>query len=208
MSKISVSVGLVGIAVLLGFVYVHFFGKTDVKNYPSSGEGIVAFGDSLVEGVGSKNGTGFVGPLSSMLREPIKNYGRPGDTTAQGLERLPQVLSENPNPKVVLVLLGGNDYLRKVPIEQTFSNLRSIITDIQKTGAVVVLLGVRGGALGDKFESRFEALADEMKVGYVSDVLSGLYGRSEYMSDTVHPNDAGYGKIAMRVYPILVTLIK
>lgn len=197
------------VLLLVGGIFYFFLSTSyDVKNYPSNGDGVIVFGDSLVEGVGSKNGTGFVGPLSSLIGMPIKNYGRSGDTTAQGLERLPVMLGENPHPKVVLVLLGGNDYLQKVPIEQTFANLRTIIADIQKTGSVVIVLGVRGGAIGDKFEEHFDILAREMKVGYVSDVLSGLYGHSAYMSDVVHPNDVGYGKIAQRVYPVLVELLK
>ena len=148
----------------------------DVKNYPSTGTGVIAFGDSLVYGVGSKNNAGFVVPLSKLIGEPIKNYGRSGDTTAQGKERLPQVLAENPHPKVVILLLGGNDYLRRVPSSETFANLRSMIIDIQRTGAIVLLLGVRGGIVGDSFEEKFDSLAEETGSAYVSDVLSGLYG--------------------------------
>ncbi len=204
--KIILGVCIVGVVVI---VFV-FFGmkKPAVKNYPSQGDGIIVFGDSLVVGVGSSSGTGFFGQLSALTREPIKNYGRSGDTTADGLARLPQMLAENPHPKVVLVLLGGNDYLRKVPKVQTFANLRTIITEIQNTGAVVILLGVRGGPLTDQFESSFEKLASEMQVGYVSNVLSGLYGNSNLMSDAIHPNDAGYAKIAQRVYPVLNKLLK
>ncbi len=207
-TEAKISLGVIALFIFCGVLYGVFHKTSGVKNYPSRGSGIIAFGDSLVEGIGSKKGAGFVEPLSRLIGEPIKNYGHSGDTTAEGLLRLPSILAENPHPKIVLVLLGGNDYLQKVGVEQTFTNLRTIVANIQGTGAVVIVLGIRGGALGDKFEGHFDTLAHDMKVGYVSDVLSGLYGRSAYMSDTVHPNDAGYAKITGRVYPVLKSLLK
>lgn len=205
MKRILIGVGIV-IVIIGGFFL--FREERVIKNYPSNGTGVIAFGDSLIVGVGSTHKTGFVGLLQNLIKEPIRNYGRSGDTTAQGKERLPEMLAENPHPKVVIVLLGGNDYLRRVPSSETFANLRSIITDIQRTGAVVLLLGVRGGIVGDAFEEKFELLAEETGSAYVSDVLEGLYGREAYMSDTVHPNDAGYSKITTRVYPVLKKLLE
>ena len=85
---------------------------------PTSGRTIVAFGDSLVEGRGATPGRDFVSLLARRLNTRIVNAGRSGDTTAAALARLDSdVLSRD--PKVVIVLLGGNDYLRRVPTEQT-----------------------------------------------------------------------------------------
>jgi len=72
--------------------------------------------------------------------------GVPGDTTADGLARMSELNAYK--PKVVLLLLGGNDYLKRIPQEQTFANLAAIIKDIQSRGAIVLLLGVRGGLFG------------------------------------------------------------
>lgn len=193
------------IALFLGAVAYVFWGRAPhVTNYPSKGTDIIAFGDSLVFGTGASSPeNNFVSLLSQKIGKPIVNLGIAGDTTAMGFARIRQL--DQYRPKVVLLLLGGNDHLRKVPIETTEANLSKLIQEIQRRGAVVLLLGVRGNALGfnDPFQPMFERLSEKYHTAYVSDVLSGLFGKSEYMSDAVHPNDAGYAKIAERVYPVL-----
>ncbi len=200
---------VIGMIVLFGAVFWHF--KSDktpmVKNYPSNGTDIVAFGDSLVEGVGASYADkNFVSLLSARIGQPIINLGVSGNTTADGLARLSEL--DKYNPKVVLLLLGGNDRLKQIPKETTFSNLGQIIQNLQSRGAIVLLLGIRGSLIGDKFEPGFGKLHNQYQTAYVSDVLNGLFGNAQVMSDTVHPNDLGYTKIADRVYPVLAQLIK
>lgn len=161
---------------------------------------IVAFGDSLVYGTGSSGG-GFVKLLEQRLDKPIENLGVPGNTTADGIARLDEVIERHPS--VVLLLLGGNDYLRQVPRDETFANLATIIQRLQADGAAVLLVGVRGGLIRDNFAERFEGLADRFHTAYVHDVLDDTLGVSGYMADQVHPNDAGYRVIADRVFPVL-----
>ncbi len=174
---------------------------------PPLGDGpVIAFGDSLVYGVGSTAGKDFVSLLSAGIGEPIINMGVSGDTTAGGLARIDKAIEQK--PRAVILLLGGNDFLRKVPREQAFANLKTIIQKFQVSGARVLLLGVRGGLLTDSADSDFEKLADETGVEYVSDVLDGLFADMRYMSDSIHPNDVGYGKVAARVYPALTKMLK
>jgi len=187
-------------------VYLFFFNTAPIANYPSAGTDIVAFGDSLVAGTGSSDGHDFVSLLSGAIGQPIVNLGVPGDTTADGLARINGL--DAYKPKVVLLLLGGNDYLKRIPQEQTFANLAAIIKDIQSRGAIVLLLGVRGGLFGDHFSSGFEDLRDTYHTAYVSNVLDGLLGDKQYMSDQVHPNDAGYRLIAERIAPVLKELLQ
>lgn len=186
--------------------YFLFRSEQPITNYPSRGTDIVAYGDSLVLGVGATNGNDFVSLLSKKVGRPIINLGNSGDTTADGLARLNEL--DAYNLKVVVVLFGGNDYLRRVPEEQTFENLAKIIEHIQNRGAIVLLLGIRGGLFGDHFDSGFEKLRDTYHTAYVSNVLSGLLGNEKYMSDQIHPNDAGYARIAERVYPVLKKLVE
>jgi lysophospholipase L1-like esterase len=169
-----------------------------VKNAPLGEGTIVAFGDSLVEGVGSAQGGGFVSMLEKKLGRSIINLGVPGNTTADGLARLQSV--RDIKPRAVIVLLGGNDTLRRVPKEETFTNLERIVRTLQSDGAMVILLGVRGGVLNDPYKAEFEALAKRTQALYIENVLAGLLGRGEYMFDAIHPNDAGYSIIADRVY--------
>lgn len=161
----------------------------------------MAFGDSLVYGVGSTVGEDFVAMLENKSGHRIINLGVSGNTTADGLARIHEVLKQN--PKVVMVLLGGNDFLRKVPIDTTFQNLDAIVTELDRYGARVIILGVQGGLLNDQHKDRFAKLAKEHKSLYVPNVIDGLIGNSTYMSDAIHPNDKGYAKIANKVLPVL-----
>ncbi len=177
-----------------------------IANYPPKDGPIVAFGDSLVAGSGSTDGNDFVSVLSRGIGEEIINLGVPGDTTASGLSRIDDVLKKE--PRITMLLLGGNDFFRKTPREETFSNLRKIVSRLQESGSVVVILGVRGGLLSDSAGRLYEDLAEETGSAYVPDVLDGLFGDARYMSDSIHPNDAGYRKIAERIYPVLNEILR
>lgn len=194
------------VVAIAGVGAFYFFRTKPITNFPSSGTDIVAFGDSLVVGVGSTDGNDFVALLSKKIGEPIVNLGRSGDTTADGIARISEL--DAYRPKVVLLLLGGNDHLKKIPIAETRANLATLIQNIQARGAVVLLLGVRGGLLVDNYRSEFKTLRDTYHTAFVSDVLGGLFGDSRYMSDAVHPNNLGYEKIAERIYPVLYPLTK
>lgn len=176
-----------------------------ITNYPSSGTDIIAFGDSLVAGVGSSTG-GFVSLLSKDLGVEIINLGISGNTTKDALNRV-EVL-QSYKPKLVMVLLGGNDFMRKMPEEETFANLEEIVKGVISQGSVVVLIGVRSGVLSNRYDEKYEKLAKKYGAEYVSDVLDGVFGRSELMYDTIHPNDKGYRIIADRLKPILTRLIQ
>ena len=129
--KFSFLVAITLIVILLACGAYAFWGnKTEIKNYPSKNTAIVAFGDSLIEGVGATKGSDLVSLLAQKTGKEIINLGVSGNTTEQGLARIKEVVDLK--PKVTIVLLGGNDYLRKIPEDQTFKNLEQIITQIQK----------------------------------------------------------------------------
>jgi|SRR3989344_4390159 len=191
---------------LIGLGIFYFSRSALITNYPSTGTDIIAFGDSLVQGVGATDGNDFVSLLSGMIGQPIINLGVPGDTTEDGLTRVSEL--DAYHPKVVLLLLGGNDHLKKIPVSDTRNNLAALIQNIHARGAIVLLLGIRGGLFIDNFSGEFKNLKNTYHTAFVSDVLDGLFERPQYMSDAVHPNDAGYALIAKRVYPVLAPLLK
>lgn len=199
---------IVAIGCIIFGIYFFFFrnSQPEVLNRNSKGTTIVAFGDSLIHGYGSTEGHDFISLLSQRTGQPIINLGVNGNTTADGLARLKKVLDKD--PKIVILLLGGNDYLKKVPIDTTFKNLDSIVKAIQKQGSMVLLLGIRGGLLTDTFADRFEEFASAHKVAFVPNVLDGLIAKNKYMFDAVHPNDVGYEQIADKVEPVLRDLLK
>ncbi len=193
--------------ILFAIFYFKFIREDKIVNYPSSGTDIIAFGDSLIVGTGaSSESKNFVSLLSKKIGIPIINLGISGNTTADGIARLNQF--DKYHPKIVLLLFGGNDYLKKIPKEETFIDLEKIIADLQRRGTIVVLLGIRGGILSDKFDTEFEKLRDKYHTAFVSNVLDGLIADDRYMADSIHPNDIGNQKIADRIYPILLKMLK
>ena len=186
-----------------------FFVSSEKKitNYPSRGTRVIAFGDSLFEGVGASKGNSLPDQLSRRIGVPIENYGVAGDTTQDGLNRIDSAL-EGGNPKVVILLLGGNDFLRKVPRGEISANLAALIQKAQSRGAIVLLLGVRSGIIGGGFDDEYEKLSRQYGTAYVDDVLQGVFSHADLMSDAVHPNDKGYAQIADRVAPVLQKLLQ
>lgn len=174
---------------------------------PTAGDQVIAFGDSLVQGVGASAGQDLVSVLSRRLRIPIINAGRSGDTTASALARLDgSVLSRR--PRVVLVVLGGNDLLRRLPREQTMENLETIVTRIRDRGAAVVLATVEIGFLNGGDGEAYEALAERTSSALVPDIFAGILGRRDLMADGIHPNDRGYALMADRIEPALRPLVR
>ena len=145
--------------------------------------------------------------LSARVGVPIVNAGRSGDTTGSALTRLDSaVLSRN--PRIVIVVLGGNDLLRRVPHEETFANLDAIVGRIRGRGAAVILVGLSVGVFTDAYGKRFESLARRTSSGLVPDVLAGILGHPDLMADHIHPNDRGYRMMADRIEPALRDLLK
>jgi acyl-CoA thioesterase-1 len=174
---------------------------------PSAGHQVIAFGDSLVSGHGASPGRDLVSQLSDLVGVTIINAGRSGDTTESALKRLDRdVLSRD--PRVVIVLLGGNDFLRKVPRARTFANLGTIVDRIRAKGAGVVLVGINPGLVADPFADGFEELAQRTESAYVPDILEGIFGNKGLMSDAIHPNDRGYAMMAERIQDAVTGLIR
>lgn len=202
--KKYIAVAGVSVIVLLFFLFLDTASK-EIKNYPLSGDTVVAFGDSLVMGVGSLREGGFVTLLSERIQKPIINLGKAGDTTKDALGRIGEVVAEDPD--VVIILLGGNDALQRIPLEETVQNLETIIITLQEQGAAVLLLGVQGALIRDRFGDDFYKLAREQGALYVPNVLEDVFRNPQRMFDAIHPNDEGYRIIAEGVYPVLVNVL-
>lgn len=178
-----------------------------IINFPPKGTKIIVLGDSLTTGVGASSPeNGYIPVLERRFGLTIMNEGMSGDTTRDVIDRLDRdVLSHHPD--IVMILLGSNDYLQQEPQKDTFDNLRTIITRIQGKGAVVILLGARGGVLTDTFAEDFAALARSTGSAFVPGVLDNILGNTKLMYDEVHPNDAGYLKMADKIAPILEGIV-
>ena len=193
---------------LLAIALVWYFQSGDPRGArPTSGSAVIAFGDSLVTGHGTSPGHDFVSLLSRRLGVPIVNAGRGGDTTESALRRVEiDVLARD--PRVVIVLLGGNDILRRVPTEATFTNLAAIVERIRQRGAAVVLVGLSTGFLIDPYGPEYARLAERTSSAYVPDILGGILRNEARMADAIHPNDEGHAIMADRIEPVLRQLVE
>lgn len=203
MTTRTITICIILLGTVVGAALLFLPREKPLRNFPPSGRTVVILGDSLAAGVGASiPDRGFVGVLATRLNMSIINAGKSGDTTADGLARFEtDVLAHDPD--IVLIELGGNDHLRQVPIDTTFANLEKLITTAEEHGAIVILLGIRGGLFGDTFEEQFEELATTCGCAYVPDILDGIFGDARFMADAIHPNDRGHEKIADKVAPIL-----
>jgi acyl-CoA thioesterase-1 len=193
--------GAIALAVVLAvyFGYRHFIYHPPVKNARPTGESIICFGDSLTYGTGASQGMDYPSQLSRLIGRPVVNAGIPGDTTATALARLERdVLSLS--PRIVLITLGGNDMKNRQDRDRTFRNLTAIITSIQDRGALVIVGGLDVPIWGRGFQERYRKVCEETGAVLVPDILKGLLGNPEKMSDAIHPNDAGYAVMAGYFY--------
>lgn len=204
----TIAIFILFVSFAFSLAYLRFHKKRFLqRNAPRSGENIIALGDSLIKGVGASPGKDFISILAQEIRRPIINAGKSGDTTADALGRLENdVLSQD--PRIVIVLLGGNDVRKGITREETFRNLSLMIDKIRNHGATVLLLGVRGGILIDHFRWYFHSLAKEKDIPYVPDVYRGIFTEPGLKHDFLHPNDEGYSIIAKRVAPALKELVR
>ena len=168
---------------------------------------VVSFGDSLTRGYGTPPGKNFVTFLSEVTKIPIINSGKTGDTTSDALIRLNQDALDY-RPDVVLVLLGGNDFLAGYSEEVVRANLQTIVRKIKQSGSKVILVGVYN-SISPQYEKVFEKLVrDEKADGYVPNILGGILFRKDLLYDTLHPNERGHEIIADRILPVLEKVLR
>ncbi|MEJ2471358.1 MAG: arylesterase [Desulfuromonadales bacterium] len=160
---------------------------------------ILAFGDSLTHGTGAAPDQSYPKVLSQKLGRAVINAGVPGETTAQGLKRLPDLL-ETYAPTLVILCEGGNDFLRRQDPEQTARNLSAMVDLIKARGADVILVGVPKLGFGLSVPPFYAALAEKHAIPFEGEILLELLGDKTMKSDSIHPNAAGYHQMAAAIY--------
>jgi lysophospholipase L1-like esterase len=132
----------------------------------------------------------------------VINAGVPGNTTADGLARLPDALAEH-RPRLVLLCLGGNDMLRRLPETETENNLRLLVRTVRAAGADVVLIGVPEPKLFGGAPAFYARLADELNVPLERDAFAEVLKDNRLKADPIHANAAGYRVVAERLADFL-----
>ena len=193
----AIAVGA-AVLILLAIWMLRGDSYSDVKNLDSRGTAVIAFGDSLTAGYGASEGEDYPSRLSARVGVPILNAGVSGDTTDGALGRIDRdVLSRD--PRLVIVGLGGNDFLRGVSLASTEANLRSIVQSIHGAGAMVVLLGFEFPSLSADYGAMYERVAEEEGALLVQGSLKGILTKPDLRSDAIHPNARGYEVMAERI---------
>ena len=167
-----------------------------------AGSTVLALGDSLTQGVGA-SGPDQAWPalLARASGWNVINAGISGDTSAQALQRLPGLLDEEP-PALVLIGIGGNDFLRQMSAGTARDNIRRMVQLARDSGAQVLLIGIpqfsllaaSTGRLGD--HPLYAELAKELDVALHAGGWSEVLSRPELRADQIHANDRGYALFA------------
>ena len=163
---------------------------------------IVAFGNSLTYGTGADAGESYPAVLEKMTGLRVVNAGVPGEVTGEGLSRLPGVLALE-KPALVLLCHGGNDLLRRLDPQQTARNIQAMIRLAREKGAAVVLVAVPSLGLSLSPPPLYREIAKRLSVPLEAKALPSVLSDTSLKSDYIHPNAAGYRRIAEAVAGLL-----
>ncbi len=159
---------------------------------------ILAFGDSLTHGTGAGPAESYPARLEAAIGRKVVNAGVPGEETDAGRARLPQLL-ERHHPALVILLHGGNDFLRKRDPARTEANLRAMIQTATAHGAQVLLVAVPRPGLLLRDDPMYARLARAFGLPLVEDILGDLLRDPSLKSDPVHLNARGYAQLAQTI---------
>ena len=169
---------------------------------------VLALGDSLTAGYGLDPEQAWPALLAGKTGWRIVNGGVSGDRTADALARLPALL-DGQAPKLVLVTLGGNDMLRKLPEGQTRGNLERILALADAHGARTVLVATpRPSVAGVVFQRLSAApfyaeIARDRKVPLIEDAIPEVLSDPGLKLDQLHPNAEGHRVLAGKLFDAL-----
>ena len=184
---------------LISFLFFVLFSSASLAqdSAPSQESKLLILGDSLSAGYNMDIKQSWPSLLPDALAKHDKavivvNGSISGDTTGNGLARLPQLLEDHA-PDTVLIELGANDGLRGFPPKLMSSNLDQIIKQVKAAGAKPIMMQIKippnyGKRYNQQFEYVFAALADQQNVPLLPFFLEHIILKPEWMmNDGLHP---------------------
>ena len=163
---------------------------------------VLAFGDSLTHGTGARDYQSYPAVLAERTGRRVINAGVPGEETDKGLRRLPALLDKH-RPALMILCHGGNDILRKRDPAVTEANLREMIRMSRERDIPVVMIAVPNLGLFLSSADFYADIAADLRIPIEDDILATLLADNHYKSDHVHPNAAGYARLAEAVQAML-----
>ena len=159
---------------------------------------VLAFGDSLTYGTGAAEDESYPAQLQNLIGRRVVCAGVPGGVTAQALARLPAALDEHA-PRLVLLCIGGNDFLRRLGNRQAEKNVREMVKLAQNRGVAVLLIGTPEPGFSVSPPSFYGGIAKEYRVPYEGAIVGEVLKDRTLKADPIHPNARGYRIIAERL---------
>ncbi|HMH20033.1 MAG TPA: GDSL-type esterase/lipase family protein [Burkholderiales bacterium] len=163
---------------------------------------VLAFGDSLTFGTGANANESYPVRMEALIGRKVVAAGVPGEVSAAGLTRLTSALEEA-KPQLVILCEGGNDFLQKLDEGQAANNIRAMVRLARAQGAQVVLIGVPKPGLLPSPPDFYEDIAREFGIPYEGRALKKILTDNALKSDLVHPNAAGYARLAEAIAALL-----
>jgi lysophospholipase L1-like esterase len=159
---------------------------------------ILAFGDSLTYGTGAAEDESYPAQLEKLIGRRVVRAGVPGEVTAQALARLPAALEEHA-PRLLLLCIGGNDFLRRLGNPQAEKNVREMVQLAQSRGVAVLLIGTPEPGLAVSPPAFYAGIAEDYRLPYEGAIIGEVLKDRSLKADPLHPNARGYRLIAERL---------
>jgi acyl-CoA thioesterase-1 len=159
---------------------------------------VLAFGDSLTFGTGANEDESYPAQLERLIGRRVVRAGVPGEATAQALARLPEALDEHA-PRLLLLCIGGNDFLRRLGNQQAERNVREMVKLATSRGVAVMLIGTPEPGFTVSPPAFYAGIAREFRLPYEEGVIGQVLKDTSLKADPIHPNALGYRLIAERL---------
>jgi acyl-CoA thioesterase-1 len=159
---------------------------------------ILAFGDSLTFGTGAGEEDSYPAQLERIIGRRVVRAGVPGEVSAQALARLPAALDEHA-PRLLLLCIGGNDFLRRLGNQQAERNVRDMVKLARSRGVGVMLIGTPEPGFSVTPPAFYSTIAKELRVPYEVGIIGQVLRDANLKADPIHPNARGYRLIAERL---------
>ncbi len=186
----------------------HWIGQCNHKVQFDPERPVVCLGDSLTSGIIPD--PGYPGTLKSLLTVPVFNLGQSGMATDLGLDRIQTVLEKN--PQIVVIEIGGHDFLQGLSRTETKKNLLTMIQLCRAAQCEVVLAEIPRGFMVDPFRALEREIAYQQDVQLIPDGMirqliiwspfcpPGMWmPQSRLSDDGIHSNALGGQTMARQV---------
>ncbi|OQX14100.1 MAG: hypothetical protein BWK76_15240 [Desulfobulbaceae bacterium A2] len=178
----------------------------------SLADDVICFGDSITQGMYDET------PYPTHLLDQIKaagsssavwNYGKGGETTNSGVDRMSGVLAEK-SSRYVIIMEGANDAIAGISPSTTAWDLGLMVGKVKGVGSTPILGNItpntRDGVndqITGSYNPEISKMAVKEGVTLVDQYAQFSSNWGPYTSDGLHPNSAGGLEIAKKFFSVL-----